>query len=182
MGQGGEVLPRVKLLAGDNRRERVLTLEEETAYLDATAVIRNQIQKNYQQTLRGIRAVKRGQQPRTPDACLLRDIATILSDCGLRPDECFRLRWADNIRDGAIEIHAAKRKGSKCRVPASPRVAYLDGGVPPCWETVKGIPTPFNGVTVIIPVRAPVSVFAAAIQLTGPGPVPVLPETIMSQG
>ncbi len=41
-------------------------------------------------------------------AYLLRDVATILIDCGMRPDECFRLKWLDNIRDGAIEIHTCK--------------------------------------------------------------------------
>lgn len=45
----------------------------------------------------------------------------------LRPEECFRLRWADNIRDGAIEIHTGKGKGSRRRIPASSRVlAYFD--------------------------------------------------------
>ncbi len=122
-----KMLPRVKLLAGENRRERVLTPEEEAAYLDAATGIGNEIQQDYQSAMTGIRAVKRGQQPRTPDAYLLRDVATILADCGLRPEECFRLRWAENIRDGAIEIHTGKGKGSRRRVPASPRVlAYLE--------------------------------------------------------
>ena len=82
---------------------------------------------DYQHALKGIRAVNRGQQPQTPDAFLLRDVASILIDCALRPEECFRLRWADNIRDNAIEIHTGKGKGSRRRVPASPRVwAYPD--------------------------------------------------------
>ena len=126
-GKVDRVLPRVKLLAGENRRERVLTPEEETAYLDAATGIGNEIQQDYQSALTGIRAVKRGQQPRTPDAYLLRDVTTILADCALRPEECFRLRWEENIRDGAIEIHTGKGRGSRRRVPASPRVlAYLD--------------------------------------------------------
>jgi integrase len=126
-GKVEKVLPRVKLLGGENRRERVLTPEEETAYLEAATAIGDEIQRDYQRALTGIRAVKRGQQPRTPDAYLLRDVSTILADCALRPEECFRLRWADNIRDGAIEIHTGKGKGSRRRVPASPRVlAYLN--------------------------------------------------------
>jgi integrase len=40
----------------------------------------------------------------------------------LRPEECFRLRWDSNIRDGAIEILTGKGKGSRRRIPASPRV------------------------------------------------------------
>ena len=38
---------------------------------------------------------------------LLRDVATIILDCGLRPEECFRLRVED-IRDGAIHITYGK--------------------------------------------------------------------------
>lgn len=126
-GKVEKVLPRVKLLSGENRRERVLTTEEETAYLEAAAAAGSEIARDHQNALKGIRAMKRGQQPRTPDAFLLRDVATILLDCALRPEECFRLRWADNIRDNAIEIHTGKGKGSRRRVPASPRVwAYLD--------------------------------------------------------
>jgi integrase len=126
-GKVEKLLPRVKLLAGENRRERALTPEEEAAYLEAAAAVGSEIEQDYQDALKGIRAVKRGLQPRTPDAFLLRDVATILIDCALRPEECFRLRWADNIRDNAIEIHTGKGKGSRRRVPASPRVwAYLD--------------------------------------------------------
>jgi integrase len=126
-GKVEKVLPRVKLLPGENRRERVLTQEEEAAYLEAATAIGNEIQQDYQRALTGIRAEKRGQQPRTPDAFLLRDAASILIDCALRPEECFRLRWSDNIRDNAIEIHTGKGKGSRRRIPASPRVwAYLD--------------------------------------------------------
>lgn len=126
-GKVEKVLPRVKLRAGENRRERVLTPEEEVAYLEAATAIGAEIEQDYQDALKGIRAVKRGQQPRTHDAFVLRDVTSILIDCALRPEECFRLRWADNIRDGAIEIHAGKGKGSRRRVPASPRVlAYLD--------------------------------------------------------
>src|SRR5262249_2154268 len=39
-----------------------------------------------------------------------------------RPDECFRLRWMENIREGAIEIHSGKGRGSRRRIPCSPRV------------------------------------------------------------
>ena len=117
-GKVEKVLPRVKLLAGENRRERVLLPEEEAAYLEAATAIGSEIQQDHQRALTGIRAVKRGQQPRTPDAYLLRDVATILADCALRPEECFHLRWADNIRDGAIEIHTGKGKGSRRRVPS----------------------------------------------------------------
>jgi integrase len=101
-------LPRVRLLVGENHRERVLTAEEERKYLDAATAIGDRLSEAYQRALAGIRAVKRGQEPGKPDAFLLRDVSTVLIDCGLRPEECFRLTWRDNIRDGAIEIHTGK--------------------------------------------------------------------------
>jgi integrase len=110
------------MLPGENRRERVLTPKEEQHYLAAATDLGHQLSNAYREALQGIRAVKRGQTPRKPDAYLLRDAATILIDTGLRPDECFRLKWADNIRDGAIEIHSGKGRGSRRRIPASQRV------------------------------------------------------------
>ena len=57
---------------------------------------------------------------------LLKDIATILIDAGLRPEECFRLTW-EQVRDGGIEIFRGKGKGSRRRVPCTPRIqAVLD--------------------------------------------------------
>ncbi len=121
-GRVSTVLPRVRMLPGENRRERVLNATEEQLYLAAAADLGHRRSDAYRDALRGIRAVKRGLMPRRPDAYLLRDAATILIDTGLRPDECFRLKWADNIRDGAIEIHSGKGRGSRRRIPASQRV------------------------------------------------------------
>jgi integrase len=121
-GRVSTVLPRVRMLPGENRRERVLSTKEEQHYLAAATDAGHQLSNAYRDALQGIRAVKRGQTPRKPDAYLLRDAATILIDTGLRPDECFRLKWADNIRDGAIEIHSGKGRGSRRRIPASQRV------------------------------------------------------------
>jgi integrase len=86
-------LPRVRMLPGEQHRERVLTDEEESVYL-ANA---------------------------TP---LLRTVATILLDCALRPEECFRLRW-ENVRDGVLEIHYGKTENSRRRIPLSNRVASV---------------------------------------------------------
>jgi len=121
-GRVSTVLPRVRMLPGENRRERVLNATEEQQYLAAAADLGHRLKDAYRDALKGIRAVKRGHKPRKPDAYLMRDAATILIDTGLRPDECFRLKWADNIRDGAIEIHSGKGRGSRRRIPASQRV------------------------------------------------------------
>jgi integrase len=60
------------------------------------------------------------------DAALLRDVATILLDCGLRPEECFRLRH-ENVLDSKLEIHYGKTDNARRRVPMMPRVkATLD--------------------------------------------------------
>ncbi len=78
------------MLPSENRRERVLTREQEAAYLAAA-------------------------EP------ALRDVALILLDLGLRPEECYRLK-VDNIREGAVEIFAGKRDASRRLIPASQRV------------------------------------------------------------
>lgn len=121
-GKVSTILPRVRLMSGENHRERVLTLEEELKYLEAASDIGHGLTEAYARALEGVRAVKRGQLPRKPDAYLLRDVTTLLIDCGLRPEECFRLKWLDNFRDGAIEIHTGKGRGSRRRIPASKRV------------------------------------------------------------
>jgi len=113
------------MLPGANYRERVLTAAEEDRYLAAAAELGRQAQWMYERALEGIRAKLRGEQPRKLDACLLRDATTILIDCGMRPEECFRLRWLDNIREGAIEIYRGKGKGSPRRIPCSPRVLSI---------------------------------------------------------
>lgn len=52
------------------------------------------------------------------DATLLSDAATILLDCGLRPE---------NVRDGKIEIPCGKTDNARRRIPMTPRVqAILD--------------------------------------------------------
>lgn len=77
-----KALPTVRMVPGENHRERVLTAEEETLYFA------------------GAKSEAMNQHM---DASLLSDVASILLDCGLRPEECFRLR-PENVRDGKIEI------------------------------------------------------------------------------
>lgn len=120
-GKVTTILPRVRLMSGENHRERVISADEERRYLAAAGQIGQELADAYTKALTGIRAVQRGQAPKQPDAFLLRDVATILIDCGLRPEECFRLLWQDNIRDGAIEVHTGKGRGSRRRIPLSPR-------------------------------------------------------------
>jgi len=86
--------PKVSLLDGEAGRERVLSAEQESAYLGAA----------------------------TP---LLRIFATIILDCGLRPEEVYRLRLEESYRDGRIVIHWGKSKAARRSIPATPRLAAL---------------------------------------------------------
>jgi integrase len=94
-------VPKIKLLAGERRRERVITQEEETLYLAAT---------------------------REP----LASVATVLADAGMRPEECFRLRWESitwtNGRYGTLLITHGKTAAARRVIPMTPRVrATLEG-------------------------------------------------------
>ena len=109
-GQTERVLPRVRMLPGESRRERVLTPAEESAYCDAARVVGDGIEADYRRALEGIRAVERGQVPvASEDPHLLRDVTKVLMDCGLRPEECYRLRW-EHVRDGALQVRMARRR------------------------------------------------------------------------
>ena len=96
-----KALPTVKMLPGERHRERVLTVEEEALYFVAA---------------------KSEKMEQHLDPRLLHDVAIILLDCGLRPEECFRLR-PENVRDGRIEIQYGKTDNARRRIPMTPRVA-----------------------------------------------------------
>lgn len=53
------------------------------------------------------------------DPALLRDVATILIDCGLRPEECFRLR-IENVAVGKLEVQKGKTENARRRIPMTP--------------------------------------------------------------
>ena len=68
---------------------------------------------------------ERSQVPVKPsDPFLLRDVATILLDCGIRPEECFRLRW-ENHQNGVIEITRGKTDNARRRIPLSQRAQSM---------------------------------------------------------
>jgi len=90
-----KALPTVKMLPGERHRERVLTVEEEALYFAAATSEK----------------MEQHSAPR-----LLHDVASILLDCGLRPEECFRLR-TENVRNGRIEIQYGKTDNARRRIP-----------------------------------------------------------------
>jgi integrase len=124
-GKVDKALPKVEMLPGENHRERVLSADEEDRYLEATTAIGEDIQESYRHALAGIRATMRGNQPIRPeDPFLLRDMTTILIDCGLRPEECFRLRW-EYVQDGAVHVPFGKTENARRTIPLTPRAAAL---------------------------------------------------------
>jgi integrase len=114
-------LAKVKLLPGEARRERVLTGAEENRYLAAASEIGNAILAAHERAQEGIRATQRGQQPIAPrDPYILRDFATILVDCALRPEEAFRLR-REHTQDSALMVPYGKTRKARRRIPLPDR-------------------------------------------------------------
>jgi integrase len=119
------VLPRVRMIPGEAHRDRILTVNDEKAYFEAAQALGFNALAMYQCALEGIRATQRGEVPIKPrDPFLLRDAATILLDCGTRPEECFRLRW-ENVPGDVIEITYGKTDNARRRVPLSQRAAAI---------------------------------------------------------
>lgn len=89
-------VPKIKLLPGEQRRERVITEEEEALYLAAAR--------------------------REPIASL----SVVLADTGLRPEEAFRLRWESitwtNGRHGTLLVTSGKTAAARRVIPLTPRV------------------------------------------------------------
>lgn len=133
----------VKMLPGEHRRDRVLSADEETKYFKAAAEIGDDIQKAYRRALDGIRATQRDQKPTEPtDPYLLYDVASLLMECALRPDEAYRLKW-EEIRDGTVCISHGKTDAARRIVPLSPRaVALLEGRRKLALSSVWVFPAP----------------------------------------
>ena len=124
-GKVDKALPKVRMIPGEAHRETVLDDGTERAYLDAAAAIGSGKLESYLRALVGIRAINRGKAPIKPkDPFLLRDVTTILLDCGLRPEECFRLRW-EHIRDGAAHVPFGKTENARRTVPLTDRAVAL---------------------------------------------------------
>jgi len=102
-GRVEKALPTVKMVPGENHRERVLTPEEESLYFRGAST----------------NAMEQHTDPR-----LLADVARILLDCALRPEECFRLK-PENIADGRLEIHFGKTDNARRRIPMTQNVQAI---------------------------------------------------------
>jgi integrase len=120
-GHSERAAPRISLLPGERRRERVLSPTEEATYLEGVRMVGESVLEAYRRALEGIRAKDRGLQPIKPeDPYLLRDVATVLLDCGLRPEECYRLRW-EHVRTSALHIPYGKTANARRSIPLSKR-------------------------------------------------------------
>ena len=69
---------------------------------------------------------------------LLADVATVLVDTGMRPEECFRLRWESltwaNGRFGTLLVTHGKTAAARRLIPMTPRVRHV---LETRWETAK---------------------------------------------
>jgi integrase len=117
--------PKISLLPGEHRRDRVLSPAEEAAYLKAASEIGDKSVADFKTALEGIRATQRGETPLRPsDPYRLRDVAIVLLDCGLRPEEAYRLRW-DQVRDGSLHIPFGKTANARRVIPMPQRCAAI---------------------------------------------------------
>ncbi len=115
---------RIQMLPGENERDRVLTASEESRYLKAVATVGESILAAHARALNGLRA-QRGKEPVEPhDPFVLRDVATILIDCGLRPEESFRLRWG-HVREDALNVPFGKTDNARRQIPLTQRASAL---------------------------------------------------------
>ena len=92
------VAPKLKVLSGERRRERVVSVEEEAKYLAVAS------------------------EP-------LASIATVLADTGMRPEECFRLRWEYvtwfSGKNGVLLVTHGKTASARRVLPMSQRVRAI---------------------------------------------------------
>ncbi len=92
------VSPKLKVLSGERRRERVVSAEEEARYLTVAS------------------------EP-------LASIASVLADTGMRPEECFRIRWEYvtwlSGRNGALLVTHGKTASARRVLPMTPRVRAI---------------------------------------------------------
>jgi len=116
-----ESSPKVKLLPGEQHRERVVAPQEEAKYLSAV-----------------------------PE--LIASIAAVLCDTGLRPEECFRLRWEAitwvNGRHGTLLVTHGKTAAARRVLPMTPRVR---GILETRWEAAD---KPVEGWVWVAPTRS----------------------------
>jgi len=118
-------LPVVRMLPGEQRRERVLSNDEEAKYIAASVQVGSRILEAHNRALAGIRATQRGETPCTPrDPFLLHHVAIMLMDCALRPEECHRLRW-DEISEGTLRIAHGKTANARRVIPLPERAAAI---------------------------------------------------------
>jgi integrase len=93
-----EKSPKIEMLSGEARRERVVSTDEEVRYLAAAAP-------------------------------LLADVAIVLFDTGMRPDELHRMSWEhmrwENGRFGVLLVAKGKTSAARRLVPMTRRVRAL---------------------------------------------------------
>ena len=113
------------MLPGENERDRVLSADEESRYLKATAAVGESILAAHARALDGIRAKLRGEIPEEPsDPFLLRDVTTILLDCGLATGGVVPTSLAARA-EGRTPHPFRENENARRRIPLTQRAAAL---------------------------------------------------------
>ena len=113
------------MLPGENERDRVLNGVEESRYLTPPPLsakafwLRTRELSTAFELSYGARS---RQDPATRSCC--GDVTTILLDCGLRPEEAFRLRW-QHVQDEVLYIPYGKTENARRRIPLTQRAGAL---------------------------------------------------------
>jgi len=102
---------------------RILNLAAEWGVIESTPKLSLLPGENHRE-----RVITREEESRYLAAAspLLADVASILADTGVRPDECYRLCWEDvtwaNGRNGSVLIRHGKTAAARRVLPMTPRV------------------------------------------------------------
>jgi len=135
-GRVEKAMVPISLLPGERRRERVLSPAEENTYLEAARTIGEKILEAYTRAKKGIRATQRGQRPNEPeDPFRMRDVASVLLDCGLRPEECQSRTWKNSPLAGRTWVWIASASTYICplRIAWIPWSACASAATPAKW-------------------------------------------------
>jgi integrase len=102
---------------------RMLNLATEWGVIESTPKLALLPGENHRE-----RVISREEESKylTTAAPLLAEVATILADTGMRPDECYRLCWEDltwaNGRNGSLLVRHGKTAAARRVLPMTPRV------------------------------------------------------------
>ena len=117
---------------------RILNLAEEWEVISAARKIRLLPGEKRRE-----RVISESEESEYLSCCqpLLWNLSVIILDCGLRPEECHRLKWRDNVQGNFFVVHTGKGSGSRRRIEITERVASMLASLERMGEYVFHAPT-----------------------------------------